>query len=317
MQPLVSIIIPVYNGANYMREAIDSALSQTYKNIEVIVVNDGSCDDGKTEAIAKSYGDKIRYFYKENGGVSSALNFGISHMNGEYFSWLSHDDVYTSTKVEDQVTALSVNDNKDLLCYCGSCHIDKNSKLLNFSEKVTKLTPNAINLWYVVLVDMMKIGTYNGCAFLIPKKVFFEDGLKFDENLRFSQDALMWYQIFLRKYNLFYISNVDVKGRVHSQQVTQTSQSIFQKDSEYICDKVLNEFIQNSSEKFNIIYYFIRYHAVHGNYNVVSKSLSKAKIYNKLSYCQRINILFYKIYGKIRPSIRRVYYRLFKRIKTS
>ena len=64
-KPLVSIVIPVYNGSNYMAEAIDSALSQTYDNIEVIVVNDGSKDDGKSDEIARSYGDKIRYFPKE------------------------------------------------------------------------------------------------------------------------------------------------------------------------------------------------------------------------------------------------------------
>ena len=98
--PLVSIIIPVYNGSNYLKKAIDSALSQTYKNIEIIVVNDGSKDDGATEQVALSYGDKINYYLKENGGVSSALNFGISKMKGDYFSWLSHDDEYTQTKIE-------------------------------------------------------------------------------------------------------------------------------------------------------------------------------------------------------------------------
>ena len=54
--PLVSVIIPVYNGSNYLAEAIDSALAQTYKNTEIIVVNDGSCDEGETESVAKSYG---------------------------------------------------------------------------------------------------------------------------------------------------------------------------------------------------------------------------------------------------------------------
>ena len=103
-QPLVSIVIPVYNGSNYMREAIDSALAQTYERVEVIVVNDGSTDD--TEQIALSYGERIRYFRKENGGVSSALNLGIKEMKGEYFSWLSHDDVYTPDKIEVQIDAL-------------------------------------------------------------------------------------------------------------------------------------------------------------------------------------------------------------------
>ena len=83
--PLVSIVIPVYNGGQYMREAIDSALGQTYPNCEVIVVNDGSKDDGQTEAIAMSYGDRIRYFSKPNGGCGSALNVGIANMRGVFF----------------------------------------------------------------------------------------------------------------------------------------------------------------------------------------------------------------------------------------
>ena len=66
MNPKVSIVIPVYNGENYMKEAIDSALAQTYDNCEIIVVNDGSTDH--TDMIAKSYGHKIRYFSKDNGG---------------------------------------------------------------------------------------------------------------------------------------------------------------------------------------------------------------------------------------------------------
>ena len=106
MDPLVSIVIPVYNGSNYLREAIDSALAQTYSNIEVIVVNDGSNDDGATWKIAHSYGDKIRYFEKENGGVSTALNFGIANMRGKYFSWLSHDDLYYPNKIQVQIDAL-------------------------------------------------------------------------------------------------------------------------------------------------------------------------------------------------------------------
>ena len=105
-RPLITILIPVYNGANYLREAIDSALGQTYENCEVIVVNDGSMDGGQTRRIAQSYGTRIRYFEKPNGGVAQALNFGVQQMRGEYFSWLSHDDVLCPAKIEQEWTAL-------------------------------------------------------------------------------------------------------------------------------------------------------------------------------------------------------------------
>ena len=97
----VSIIIPVYNGKDYVEEAIDSALNQTYDNKEIIVVNDGSKDN--TEEICLRYKDKIKYYSKENGGVSTALNLAISKATGEYISWLSHDDLYYSNKIEEEI----------------------------------------------------------------------------------------------------------------------------------------------------------------------------------------------------------------------
>lgn len=128
--PMVSIIIPVYNGANYIREAIDSALNQTYDNIEVIVVNDGSRDKGKTEGIALSYGNKIRYYSKPNGGVATALNLGIEKMRGEYFSWLSHDDMYTPEKIAYEVEQLSSYPNRTIVVAEGFQIVDANGNYL-------------------------------------------------------------------------------------------------------------------------------------------------------------------------------------------
>lgn len=122
--PLVSIIIPVYNGANYVAEAIESALNQTYKNIEIIVVNDGSTDE--TEKIVKKYGDKVRYFSKENGGTSTALNVGIKNMKGDYFSWLSHDDMYYPNKIKIQIEELKKLENKDTILMTDHDGINEN-----------------------------------------------------------------------------------------------------------------------------------------------------------------------------------------------
>jgi len=122
--PKVSIVIPVYNGSNYLREAIDSSLAQTYPNIEVIVVNDGSTDDGATEAIAKSYGDRIRYFWKENGRVASALNYGLDKMTGDYFCWLSHDDLFLPEKIEKQIALIKEHPEAKAV-YCDTGSIDE------------------------------------------------------------------------------------------------------------------------------------------------------------------------------------------------
>ncbi len=104
-----SIIIPVYNGSNFLNEAIDSALAQTYKNFEIIVVNDGSTDHGLTREIALSYGDLINYYEQENGGVASAINYGLKVSQGEWIYWLSHDDLYSPTRISDDMEFVKNN----------------------------------------------------------------------------------------------------------------------------------------------------------------------------------------------------------------
>lgn len=127
--PRVSIVIPVYNGANYLKEAIDSALGQDYGSFEVIVVNDGSNDHGKTEEICLSYGDRIRYFRKANGGVASALNLAIEKANGEYVSWLSHDDAYFPNKLSVQVEYLKeISESQNTILSTDVEIIDERSK---------------------------------------------------------------------------------------------------------------------------------------------------------------------------------------------
>ncbi|XVN41147.1 MAG: glycosyltransferase [Rickettsia endosymbiont of Argas persicus] len=214
MFPKVSIIIPVYNGANYMREAIDSALAQTYKNIEIIVINDGSRDDGKTEQIALFYGDKIRYFSKENGGCASALNVGIENMKGEYFSWLSHDDVYYPNKVEHQVNILNKLENKDTILYCGYELINSKSQSLYFIKPDQKHSKEKLNIPLFALLH----GLIHGCTLLIPSKYFKEIGL-FDETLKHTQDYDYWFKLF-RIAPIYFDSEILIKSREHPEQST-------------------------------------------------------------------------------------------------
>lgn len=102
MHPKISIIIPAYNCAKYVCKAINSAINQTYKNIEIIVVNDGS-NDNETEKILLSFNQKIKYIYKENEGVSLARNKGIEASSGEYIMFLDADDWIDETMCETLV----------------------------------------------------------------------------------------------------------------------------------------------------------------------------------------------------------------------
>ena len=167
--PLVSIVIPVYNGSNYIREAIDSALSQTYKNIEIIVVNDGSKDN--TEEIVKSYGDKVIYFYKENGGTSTALNLAIKNMKGDYFSWLSHDDMYYPDKIKRQIEELSKLDNKETIMMTDLDGINEKYKKIyktNYIEHINSYPPRAKSMLHPIIYNQT-----HGCTLLISKSCLF------------------------------------------------------------------------------------------------------------------------------------------------
>lgn len=206
--PLVSIIIPVYNGSNYLKEAIDSALEQTYPNIEVIVVNDGSTDREKTEKIAKSYGNKIRYFLKKNGGVATALNLGIKKMRGEWFSWLSHDDIYEPYKISELIKY--VNDHTDAkIIYTDYQLVDENGKHLHDIS----VKPKNVEDMQVRLIDSYPL---NGCAMLINKQCFSRVG-DFDESLRTTQDYELWYR-FGKYYMYHYLPVSTLRSRQHPNQ---------------------------------------------------------------------------------------------------
>ena len=266
-KPLVSVVIPVYNGSNYMAEAIDSALGQTYDNIEVIVVNDGSKDDGRSDEIAKSYGDKIRYFPKKNGGSSSALNEGIRNMRGDWFSWLSHDDLYYKDKVEKQVEYLNIllesgiaeeNLWKHILFTAcdfinGEGKVIKKSKYENekaLSEKIVNLTDNSY-----LICEPTKYNFY-GCGCLINKKAFDTVG-DFDEKLRLINDLDMWYRLYAGDFTLNYMPEALTIGRIHKGQISRSiGFSYHNPEQDMLWSRSLGYLKENCKESFDVFYLF-------------------------------------------------------------
>ena len=213
-QPLVSIVIPVFNGENYLREAIDSALAQTYPNVEVIVVNDGSTDG--TAGIAAGYADRIVYLEQPNGGAGAALNTGIAHMRGAYFSWLSHDDLYTPDKLARQVAALEGLADKQTVIYSGYDVIDsRGARIASFDTH--HYTPAQLATPLFALTK----GILHGCTLLIHRDLFARFGT-FDASARSAHDYLLWFKM-LRQVPIHFVDAPLVKARVHASRGTNVN----------------------------------------------------------------------------------------------
>lgn len=242
LNPKVSIVIPVYNGSNYLKDAVDSALAQTYKNIEIIVVNDGSTDKGATEKIAKSYGNKIKYYRKENGGVASTLNLGIKKMNGDYFSWLSHDDMYEKTKIEEQVEYLNKLHRKDVIVAC-------NAKVLFVSgiKKKEKIDAGTFKFIDIFLSTSAMVGV-NGCSLLIPKKAFEICG-GFNASLPVTQDYDLWFRM-KDKYKFELLDKYLIISRRHAEQDSVRKQKLLDDAGDELHSKFLNTITYSRFEEY-------------------------------------------------------------------
>ena len=210
-EPLVSIIIPVYNGGNFLKFAIDSALSQSYKNIELLVVNDGSKDDGETEKICLSY-NKLKYFYKENGGVASALNVGLRNSKGDFINWLSHDDLIHPNKIELQIAQLAEQRKPNSIAFSAWDFIDEYGNQIGqvFPEELVRYS-HRFNSLFPLFQSLI-----HGCSLLIPKKSLESMGY-FDESLRTTQDYDMWFKLF-QNHQLIYNNKCLVSARIHPDQ---------------------------------------------------------------------------------------------------
>jgi glycosyltransferase involved in cell wall biosynthesis len=185
----VSIVIPTFNRAEYLEEAIESALKQTYRNCEVIVCDDASTDD--TKYILERYKDRITALsHHRNRGVSAALNTCIRASSGNYISWLSSDDVYMPGKVEKQVSYL--NDHPDIaMVYADFLYIDKHSTM-GQRANVSPLTEGA------EAQELFERNPINGCSVMfrrecIEKTGWFDEGLGGREG--YTADGAMWHKM--------------------------------------------------------------------------------------------------------------------------
>jgi glycosyltransferase involved in cell wall biosynthesis len=200
----VSVIIPAYNSEVFISETIDSVLAQTYRDLEIVVVDDGSTDN--TRGVLQQYGDGIRYIYQRNSGVSTARNTGISIATGEYIALLDHDDLWLPEKLEKQIKILDA-DPDTALVYSDSYLMDFSGKLLG--RMFDSVQPHRGR----VLAELFLENFIPCLTVVIRKQVLDKVGL-FRPDLCIAEE----YELFLKIVDLYPVDFVDAplaKYRVH------------------------------------------------------------------------------------------------------
>jgi glycosyltransferase involved in cell wall biosynthesis len=169
---LVSVIVPCYNYAHFLGEALNSVLAQTYSNWECIIINDGSPDN--TEEVALEYCEKdsrFKYFYKENGGHSSARNYGIAQSKGKYIMPLDADDILELNYLEEAVIKIESDENIKLVT----------AQVQHFGDVNEKFIMPAYSLRSYLIVNYISISS-------LFKKEAFYNANGFDESMLVFED---------------------------------------------------------------------------------------------------------------------------------
>jgi glycosyltransferase involved in cell wall biosynthesis len=183
--PLISTIIPVYNGSDFLKEAIECVLEQTLQDFELIIIDDGSTD--LTADIAKSYHDaRIKYHYQTNQGLSRARNAGIKQAKGKYLAFLDCDDIWLPEKLETQLIQFESNSEAGLV-YCATQIYDTNNRLVKYLPTVFEG-----NILKSLLMGNFITGSAS--SVMVPRVVIDNVGL-FDETLGTCEDWDLWLRI--------------------------------------------------------------------------------------------------------------------------
>lgn len=182
---LVSAIVPAYNAELFLAQAVESILAQTYRNFEIILVDDGSTD--KTEPIARQFKDAVRYVYQTNKGLAAARNTGIRHAKSEIIALLDADDLW-DPKFLEVMTGLLKQHPDAAGVYCGFQYIDRQGNIVG--KPSLRVVPP--ELFY--RTQIIQGNWLSACSVLFRKPIAEEVGL-FDESLRALEDQDMWIRL--------------------------------------------------------------------------------------------------------------------------
>jgi len=222
----VSIIIPCYNSGSYIHRAIHSALRQTYRNVEIIVVDDGSTDH--TKGVVSQFSDVI-YFYQKNSGVSRARNVGASLSSGKYLVFLDADDWLFPNSVDIQMKYFTDHPN---LALVSGCHMKINSQKHELYYKQYEVKRDN----YLHMLKSNYIGP--PIAAMFDKEIFLK--YRFNETYRYSED----YDLYLRiskSEKILHHSEFVAAYYIHPESVSANRDILMMESSLFILKSVLGE----------------------------------------------------------------------------
>jgi len=213
---LVSIIIPAHNAVAYIHEALDSVLNQTYPDIEIIVVNDGSTDE--TESVVQEYvarfPNKVRLYSQKNKGQASARNVGIRNSYGAYIAFLDADDTWMSEKLEQQMRILKMSGAD--ICYANTLFLGGER---NGHAMFEYVQPYAGHVFHTLIKGNFIVNS----SVVVKCEVIHAVGLLNERPMyRNIEDYDCWLRIALAGYSFSYIKTPLVQYRIHDFQHTKT-----------------------------------------------------------------------------------------------
>lgn len=226
-QPLVSVIIPTYNRETYLRQAIESVSKQTYSPIEILVIDDGS-HNNYAQPICESFSN-CHYMRKENGGVSSARNFGVQHAKGSLIAFLDDDDLWREDKLDRQVKILEEHPQVDLV-HSSASVIDEKGQLTG--EVIGASKTKAGKRTGYVFWNALALWTVKASTPLIRKSVF-KGSLFFDERLKAGEDSDFYQRLFYR-HKVRYMDDSTTYYRVYDNATRLSLQNSLYEGVEFI-----------------------------------------------------------------------------------
>lgn len=270
---LISIIVPIYNSSKTLDMCINSLLSQSYPNLEILLINDGSIDN--SDEICKKYvkiDRRCRYFYKENGGLSDARNYGLKKMSGDYVMFLDSDDCFSKYCVETMIKIIDFC-NPDIISFNFTYNLDKleQNKIFEFNKK-SVISKNILYEYF-----MKEVAVTNRCF----KKTIVQD-IEFVKD-QISEDVIYLFKCYERASKVYKSDYLFYYYNQTGLSITRSGLSVNDNTSVDANLFVVNECLKNHKEYI----YFSKMQYCKSVFNLINKSVLRG-------YANKESQIFYK-----------------------